>query len=292
MSILKRFWAAAAAAVLLAGSAVAQQAPTRAVYVTAEEGNPKVYHVTGVVPQVKVPTPAPAMPVETATRVIPAPMPPASLPPAEPTRVLPSIPIRNEAPVVPAAPAAHHPVEAAPAEATCVSGHCGKWGKHGPTSFFNCACTPATVPPPLGSSVRGAFDMQRDNALGEYFTVYREDWLNTKFVLNGTGERHVDGIIRRLGMIGAPVKVEPSGIAELDAKRVTAIVERMVQAGVPATEAGNRVTIGTTRAEGLRFHDIPNIYNKASRGNYMGGGAGGGGGMFGGGFGGGFGFGF
>ena len=64
--------------------------------------------------------------------------------------------------------------------------------------------------------------MQRDNALAEYFVVYREDWLDTKFILNGSGERHVDGIIRRLGMIGAPVKVEDKKVdpAKTDSKPV------------------------------------------------------------------------
>ena len=105
--------------------------------------------------------------------------------------------------------------------------------------------------------------MQRENALAEYFVVYREDWNHNKFILNDTGIRHVDGMIRRLGLIGAPVKVEPTGIAELDAKRLSAVVEILVQSGVSAQEAASRVILGTTRAEGLRYHDIDTLYNRA-----------------------------
>ena len=120
--------------------------------------------------------------------------------------------------------------------------------------------------------------MQRENALGEYFVVYREDWLDAKFILNDSGIRHVDGITRRLGLIGAPVKVEPTGIAELDSRRVLAIVEKLVQSGVSPQEAGSRVILGTTRAEGLRSHDIESLNNRS--GGTGGGGSNGGYGSF------------
>src|SRR5205823_4180338 len=93
-------------------------------------------------------------------------------------------------------------------------------------AFHWCCCkAPATVPPPLGANVRTANDVMRNNALGEYFVVYREDWLAGTPNLNESGERHVGGIIRRLGMTGAPVKVEPSGIGELDAVRRIALMD-------------------------------------------------------------------
>ena len=267
----------------LAGAASAQQptpnAPVRAVYVTGQDGNSKVYYVTGVVPVEKLPPVAPAS------------LPPSAVKPMLAAPLRPS-PVRTD---VPAAPAQLPPVaemhaipevDGGDSSASCATGHCGKGShcKHGQTSAWVCARTPATIVPPLGSSVRGVFDMQRENALGEYFVVYREDWLDAKFILNDSGIRHVDGITRRLGLIGAPVKVEPTGIAELDSRRVLAIVEKLVQSGVSPQEAGSRVILGTTRAEGLRYHDIENL-NGRSGGN--GGGGYGGGGFGGGGFGGG-----
>jgi len=281
MSILKQFWVAAAASLLIGGAVQAQptksagQPPIRAVYVTGQDGNSKVYYVTGTVPPEKLPSVIPAAPSRTA--------------PAAPPVV---VPVRRDVPAqlppVAAVPAPAPVVEAAPAvEGSCASGHCGKGCKHGPTSFWVCSRTPATVPPPLGSSVRSVFDMQRDNALAEYFVIYREDWLDAKSELNATGTRHVDGVIRRIGMIGAPVKVEPTGNADLDRKRMTEIIGKLVQAGIPAAEAGGRVVLGTTRAEGLRNGDIERI-NSASTGLGAGGFGGGfgGGGFGGGGFGG------
>ena len=253
----------------LAGAASAQQptpnAPVRAVYVTAQDGNSKVYYVTGVVPVEKLPSAAaipqvPSAPVRPSPVRTDVPAAPAHLPPLAEVPALPE-------------------VVAGDSSASCATGHCGKGShcKHGQTSAWVCARTPATIVPPLGSSVRGVFDMQRENALGEYFVVYREDWLDAKFILNDSGIRHVDGITRRLGLIGAPVKVEPTGIAELDSRRVLAIVEKLVQSGVSPQEAGSRVILGTTRAEGLRAHDIENLIGR-SGGN---GGSGGGNGGFG-----------
>ena len=251
----------------LAGAASAQQptpnAPVRAVYVTAQDGNSKVYYVTGVVPVEKLP-------------------PAAAIPPVPSAPVRPS-PVRTDVPTAPAHLPPVAEMHAVPevvegdSSASCATGHCGKGShcKHGQTSFWVCARTPATIVPPLGSSVRGVFDMQRENALGEYFVVYREDWLDAKFILNDSGIRHVDGITRRLGLIGAPVKVEPTGIAELDSRRVLAIVEKLVQSGVSPQEAGSRVILGTTRAEGLRYQDIENLNGRSGRNGGSGGGNGG-----------------
>ena len=117
--------------------------------------------------------------------------------------------------------------------------------------------------------------MQRENALGEYFVVYREDFLEMKFTLNESGERHVDGIIRRLGLTGAPIKVEPTGIAELDSRRHMAIVAKLIDGGMSPQDAGTRVIAGTTRAEGLRYHDIENLNNRTGGTGSFGGGVGG-----------------
>jgi hypothetical protein len=254
---------------LIATAAPAQQPissgssdPGRTVYVVGrDKDNPKVYSVTGV-------TQAPVVPIS---------QPPTTLPPT--TSVEDSTP-----PAI---------VDAATAT-NCSTERCGKSGKCGKCGFedcLSCMLAPATVPPPLGYTVREAFGMQRTNALGEYFVVYREDWLQGRPLLNDTGARHVAGIIRRLGMIKAPLKVEPTGNEELDARRKVALIELLVDAGVPPADASARIIPGATRAEGLRFKDIEAIYNSTggTTGTInMGGGYGGYGGFGGmGGFGGG-----
>jgi hypothetical protein len=272
MTALKQAWLAIAASVVLVGAASAQNsAPSQAVYVTAQDGNPKVYYVTGAVPPDKLPAVAPAVP-------------------AAPAPILPAMPksVRQDAPAqLPAVPAAPAEVSSR-VDATCATGHCGPRSKHGPLSCWGCLWTPATIPPPLGTSVRGAFDMQRDNALAEYFVIYREDFHAADAVLNRTGIRHLDGVIRRFGTIASSVKVEPTGNAALDQKRIETVVGMLVQAGIPAQEAATRVVLGGTRAEGLRNGDIEAIYRSGGIGgsglgmNSMGGGFGGGSGAFGG----------
>jgi hypothetical protein len=155
----------------------------------------------------------------------------------------------------------------------------GAWG--GPYGFRDCLKKPATIVPPLGYSSRMMYDTQRLNALAEYFVVYREDWLKGTATLNGSGERHVDGIVRRLCTTSSPAKVEPSGDTALDAKRLSALIAVLDKAGV--ADAANRVTLGGTRAEGLHGNEIESLYLRSP---YSGGGTGGYGNNSGGGYGG------
>jgi hypothetical protein len=90
-------------------------------------------------------------------------------------------------------------------------------------------------------------------------------------------------MLARLGMIEAPVRIEPTSDAALDEDRRAAVADLLAQAGVPAAEAMNRVVIGGTRSEGLRYRDIEGVYAR-SLGIY--GSLGGGYGGFGSGFGG------
>ena len=90
--------------------------------------------------------------------------------------------------------------------------------------------------------------------------VYEEDWYIGTANLNGSGARHLDGIIRRLGTTGAPVRVEPSGSPELDALRRLMVTDALIRAGMPPAEAQARVVLGGTRAEGLRYDDIEAVY--------------------------------
>jgi len=154
--------------------------------------------------------------------------------------------------------------------------------------YKRCILAPATVVPPLGSAVRAANDAQRINALAEYFVVYREDFDAGAATLNPTGERHLDGIARRLRQVPVPVRVEPTGDPLLDEKRRVAVIEALGKHGVPFEDASARVIFGTTRAEGLRYSDIERVYGRFQNSGGFGGLGGGFGGF--GGFGGGFGF--
>jgi hypothetical protein len=250
-------WSASAAA------QVAPQAPAEPTRLIVQPGGEAgVYVVTGTQPDV--------------------------IPPAAP-------PVANAA--IPGATTPAAAVACDAPAAGCATGKCGRHGDHcgkfgfcqdcGPRvsfcevlGFHWCCCkAPATVPPPLGANVRTANDVMRSNALGEYFVVYREDWLANTANLNESGERHLGGIIRRLGMAGAPVKVEPSGIPALDALRRAAVSDMLIQAGVPPQDAIARVVVGGTRAEGLRDASIEALYFRGatiySGGMYGGGGYGG-----------------
>lgn len=163
-------------------------------------------------------------------------------------------------------------------------------------ALWCCCKSSATVPPPLGASVRTWFNTQTEVALAEYFVLYREDFLKGDVRLNETGLRHLGGIVRRFSFSPAPVRVEPTGDPSLDRLRRQTVIDAMLCAGVNAQAAIDRVQIGGTRAEGLRYDDIDNIGQSTDRNSrgYGGGGFGGGygGGGFGGGFGGGLGGGF
>jgi len=141
-------------------------------------------------------------------------------------------------------------------------GHCGQGIRGWFCQKFPCACTPATSVPPLGDAVRRTFDTQVVNALGEYFVIYREDWLQQSSTLNPTGLRHFDGIVRRLHRGLSPIKVEPTGDAAVDEARRAAVVSLLIDKGFPALEAQAMVVVQGTRAEGLRHQHIEQVYRR------------------------------
>jgi hypothetical protein len=143
-------------------------------------------------------------------------------------------------------------------------GKCGRWKKHGDC----CACAPATIPPPIGASVRTAFGTQRANALDEYCIIYREDFDQDTDTLNPTGERHIGGIARRLDQTRAPVKIEPTGNPVLDHRRTSTVIAALVKAGIPVEVAANRVQGGTSRAEGMASPDIEPTNVRSSLASY------------------------
>lgn len=152
-------------------------------------------------------------------------------------------------------------------------------------SVWGCCKTEATVVPPQGTAVNTIYDMQRQNALPEYFVLFREEFNRNEAGLNDSGVRHLDGIIRRMSMTPAPIKVEPTGKPGLDELRRQAVIEALVVTGVDAKSAVSRVQIGSSRAEGLRYEEVDRtglLFLSGVRTN-MGGGFGGMGGGFGGG---------
>lgn len=225
-------------------------------------------------PAAPLPLPGiPALPTEPSVAVAP-PAPPAPAPLADVPRtpqllVSPVVP-QVSAPVaavpqVAPVPQASAPVAAAPfgprfytsaevSAAACPTPKAAKCPKGKPRC--DCACAPATVPPPVGSAVRTAFAAQRGNALDEYFVVFREEFDQDTDTLNPTGERHVGGIARRFEQSRSPVKVEPTGDPGLDERRRTAVISELSKAGVPVAAAAARVQGGSTRADGMPPTDI------------------------------------
>lgn len=180
-------------------------------------------------------------------------------------------------------------VPPATAAVGCATGHCKAGKTHADRCIERkaiwhdikaCCKTPAIVLPPHGTYTRNAFEMQRQNALGEYFTVYFEDFLLSTATLNESGMRHLAGIARRMNETGAPVKVEPAGPG-LDEKRKQAVIEALIRLGADPQAVVARVVTGGTRAEGLRYDEIDRIGQRVIVGpglGSIGGGFGGGGG--------------
>ncbi|MCE9567539.1 MAG: hypothetical protein K8U57_36530 [Planctomycetes bacterium] len=150
------------------------------------------------------------------------------------------------------APVATTTITQTPAQTGEQCEKCGRLRSHGGC----CVCARATVPPPVGASVRAAFGTQRANALEEYCVIFREDFDMDADTLNPTGERHISGIARRFDQTHAAVKIEPTGNAALDRRRAAVVVSALVKAGIPVEAAANRVQGGTSRAEGMSAPDI------------------------------------
>lgn len=254
---------------------------------------------TGVITEVAPPErPVVVTPVEPPDVAPPV----VVVPPAPPAAVIPpvrSLPVSTPVGVaVPAVPAA---MTTAPAErAACVpcgtttaaSGHRSLHDKctYTPEGNLRAKQIPPGVVPPNGTATRGAFERQKQLALGEYFVVYLEDFIDNTAELNPTGLRHVAGIFKRLDLTDATIKVEPTGLTDFDEKRRTAVLDALLKLGADSG-VSRRILGGTTRAEGLRFEDVPAV---GARNPIRGGGGFGGGGFglngsggFGGGFGGG-----
>ena len=99
---------------------------------------------------------------------------------------------------------------------------------------------PAYPVPPNGTYTRMAFYTQHTNALAEYFVIYEEDFYQGSDRLNPAGVRHLGGVIRRLPVLDAPVKVEPTGNADLDARRLAAVSARAGRQRFGRVQGGSR----------------------------------------------------
>ncbi|VTT99719.1 unnamed protein product [Gemmataceae bacterium] len=213
-------------------------------------------------PVLLAPVPAAQTPVvPTAPRVPPAPVAQASPTPG----VVPTV--RNPVSPAPVASQADEPAVVADEEPGASCARCGK-------GHSCCVCVPATVPPPVGASVRAAFATQRANALDDSTVIYCEDFDAGTDRLNPTGERHVAGIARRFDQTRGPVKVEPTGDPALDLRRTSTVISALTKAGVPVQVAASRVQGGVSRAEGMPATDIEPAFVRYSFGGYGVGGAG------------------
>lgn len=214
-----------------------------------------------------IPPPKIDYPIVAASRTTAPPLVlPARLAPVE--RI--GTPLADTLPPIPAVPEvqAPAPVESLTAAAPCDTGAaCAPVAikKHAhdkceTTKYGNVrTCKiPPTSAVAHGAVVRSIFERQRQLALAEYFVVYREDFLANSAELNETGLRHIGGIAKRLDAIDDSVNVEPSGLAKLDEARRDAVIQALIQAGASIGVSG-RVGTGTTRAEGLRYEDVPAV---------------------------------
>ncbi len=214
-----------------------------------------------------IPPPKIDYPIATASRSTAPPLVlPARLAPVE--RV--GGPVPESLPPIPAAPEVQPPaaVEGLTASLPCETGTtsatvAGKKHAHEKCEYTKSGnvrtCKiPATSAVAHGAVVRSIFERQRQLALAEYFVVYREDFLENTAELNDTGLRHIAGIAKRLDTIDDSVNVEPTGLAKLDEARRDAVIQALVQAGA-STAVSGRVGTGTTRAEGLRYEDVPAV---------------------------------
>lgn len=216
---------------------------------------------------------------------IPAPKidyPISSAPQSLPARLAPVERVGGPAPVETLPDASAAPAtkgESAETAAACATEGAATHGhdKHYFTKYGNVrTCKiPPTSAIANGAVVRSVFARQKQLAMAEYFVVYREDFASNSADLNATGLRHVHGIYKRLDLIDDPVLVEPTGNAKLDEQRRDAVVKALIQHGAPTGVSG-RVSPGTTRAEGLRYEDIPSVGKRNPLGG-SGGGFGGGG---------------
>ncbi len=208
--------------------------------------------------------PAPMVPSLPGIPTIPAPIAQAAPPPAI---VIPTI----RTPIIAAQPV---PTPQTPVVASTVTtcstdkGPTCKKCPRGKSHCDCCVCAPATVPPPVGSTVRSAFGTQRANALDEYCVVYQEDFDQGTDTLNPTGERHISGIARRFDQTRAPVKIEPTGDPALDQRRASTVTSALVKSGIPVEVVANRVQGGISRAEGMPPSDIEPTYVRYGFGGY------------------------
>jgi hypothetical protein len=233
-----------------------------------------------------IPPPKIDLPISTARTasapplVLPARLAPVEKVDAAPVEKLPAIP---DAPAT-QAPAPVESAFAAPCEtgAPCATPAARKHGHEKCEYTKSGNLRTCKIPPSAaiahGAVVRSVFERQKQLAMAEYFLVHREDFLANTATLNDTGLRHATGIFKRLDTIDDAVLVEATGNAKLDEQRRDAVIRALIELGAPSGVSG-RVSTGTTRAEGLRYEDVPVI---GRRNPLLGGGGGGfGGGGFG-----------
>lgn len=124
-----------------------------------------------------------------------------------------------------------------------------------------CSCCDkgvTTLPPPLGTSINQAVDIQAGNAVADDFVVYTQEWFGDTAVLGPAGKRHLERMIKKLPQVACPIVIEPTGLIDLDRSRQDAIVSVLAMREVP--DAAQRVTIDDALAEPLNADEAERIY--------------------------------
>ncbi|QDU39003.1 hypothetical protein Mal4_33360 [Maioricimonas rarisocia] len=159
------------------------------------------------------------------------------------------------------------------------------------TPDFSCEAIPA----PPGTYVTQWNDAMICRARRHQFVISRHEWYSGGPELGPKGRVHLKQLASQLPYLPDPVLIEAEppqvGYNEslddalershrLDQQRRAAVVEFLVQAGVP--DAEQRVTVAPMEHVGVRGIEAPRIYNQYLQGGRSGGGGFGGGGGVGG----------
>lgn len=120
------------------------------------------------------------------------------------------------------------------------------------------AVNPATMPEPLGASVKRYFHAQAAAAAQDHFTFYELEWLAGTAKLGPAGSAHLERVAKVVNDTTYQVILEANPDGALNLARRRFVVGFLLANGV--TDADARVVIGRPYAEGLYGEEAVPIY--------------------------------
>jgi hypothetical protein len=135
----------------------------------------------------------------------------------------------------------------------------------------------ADIPPGAIPQYSGTYTCQWQTAQAERaeqddFAIYLNEWSQQSAELAPCGQAHLSCLGDRLALSPLHVIIQPSGDAELDRARQTAIVEQLAQRGLAV--GSDRVIVARPQAEGLYGFEAPRIVRGYSQSGTYGSGIG------------------